>query len=211
MPGITEKIFKEALLQAKEGREHILSEMNKAISEARADISPFAPKITMITIPVDKIRELIGPGGKIIRGIQEESGATIEVEDDGTVKVAAVDKASSDLALHRIDELMAEPEIGKIYEGTVKSIVAFGAFIEIMPGRDGLLHISEIAHHRIEKVEDVMKLGDVLKVKCIEVNGDGKIRLSMKALEERPEGATDRPPREDRSRGRDRNRHKSKR
>jgi polyribonucleotide nucleotidyltransferase len=203
--GITTDIFNEALEQARAGREHILGEMNKSISEARPDISPFAPKITMIKIPVDKIRELIGPGGKVIRGIQEESGATIEVEDDGTVKVAAVDKASSDLALHRIDELMAEPEIGKIYEGAVKSIVAFGAFIEIMPGRDGLLHISEIAHRRIEKVEDVMKLGDIVRVKCIDINGDGKVRLSKKALEERPEGVEE--PRGDR-RPRDRGRPK---
>ncbi|MEE9269294.1 MAG: polyribonucleotide nucleotidyltransferase [Candidatus Krumholzibacteria bacterium] len=208
--GVTEKIFKEALQQAAAGREHILGEMNKAISEPRPDISRFAPKITMIKIPVDKIRELIGPGGKVIRGIQEESGATIEVEDDGTVKVAAVDKASSDLALHRIDELMAEPEIGKIYEGAVKSVVAFGAFIEIMPGRDGLLHISEIAHRRIDKVEDVMKLGDIVRVKCIDVSGDGKIRLSKKALEERPEGADDSQS-EGRPRDKGRPRHRSRR
>lgn len=208
--GITSDVFKAALAQAKAGREHILAEMNKAISEARPDISPFAPKITMIKIPVDKIRDIIGPGGKIIRGIQEESGATIEVEDDGTVKVAAIDKASSDMALHRIEEITAEPEIGKIYEGTVRSIVAFGAFIEIMPGKDGLLHISEIAHRRIEKVEDVMKLGDVVKVKVIEINGDGKVRLSKKVLDERPADA-DRSRDKDRPRDRGRSRQKSRR
>jgi polyribonucleotide nucleotidyltransferase len=143
----------------------------------------------MIKIPVDKIREIIGPGGKVIRGIQDESGATIEVEDDGTVKIAAVDKRSSDIALKRIEEITAEPEIGKIYEGVVKSVVNFGAFVEILPGRDGLLHISEIAHHRIEKVEDVLKVGDVVRVKVVDVNGDGKIRLSKKVLEEGgPEG-----------------------
>jgi polyribonucleotide nucleotidyltransferase len=175
-----------ALDQAKHGREHILEIMNRAIPAPREEISPFAPKITMIKIPVDKIREIIGPGGKVIRGIQDESGATIEVEDDGTVKIAAVDKKSSDIALRRIAEITAEPEVGKVYEGVVRSIVTFGAFIEILPGKDGLLHISEIAHRRIEKVEDVLKLGDVVRVKVIEVNSDGKVRLSKKALEEGP-------------------------
>jgi polyribonucleotide nucleotidyltransferase len=162
--------------------------MNRTISKPRDEISPFAPKITMIKIPVDKIREIIGPGGKIIRGIQNESGATIEVEDDGTVKIAAVDKKSSDIALKRIQEITAEAEVGRVYEGVVKSVVNFGAFVEILPGRDGLLHISEIAHHRIERVEDVLKVGDVVRVKVVEVSGDGKIRLSKKVLEEAPPG-----------------------
>jgi polyribonucleotide nucleotidyltransferase len=197
--GITEQIFSKALDQAKRGREHILSVMSGTISTAREDISPFAPKITMIKVPVDKIREIIGPGGKIIRGIQDESGATIEIEDDGTVKVAAVDKKSSDLALKRIEEITVDPEIGAVYEGVVKSIVAFGAFVEILPNRDGLLHISEIAYRRIEKVEDVMQLGDTVKVKVIDINGDGKIRLSKKALEDPPEGWE---PRESRDRDR---------
>ncbi len=187
--GVTDEILRKALDQARQGREHILGIMNRTISKARDEISPFAPKITMIKIPVDKIREIIGPGGKVIRGIQDESGATIEVEDDGTVKIAAVDKKSSDIALKRIAEITAEPEIGKIYEGVVKSVVNFGAFVEILPGRDGLLHISEIAHHRIERVEDVLKVGDVVRVKVVDVNGDGKIRLSKKVLEEGgPEG-----------------------
>ncbi|MDH3217069.1 MAG: S1 RNA-binding domain-containing protein, partial [Candidatus Krumholzibacteria bacterium] len=184
--GITEKIFADALEQARQGREHILNVMKQTIAQARDDISPFAPKITIIKIDVDKIREIIGPGGKIIRGIQDESGATIEIEDDGTVKIAAVDKESSDIALKRIGEITAEAEIGQIYEGVVKSIVTFGAFIEILPGKDGLLHISEIAHRRIEKVEDVMKVGEVVRVKVIDINGDGKVRLSKKVLEERP-------------------------
>ncbi|UCG52372.1 MAG: polyribonucleotide nucleotidyltransferase [Candidatus Latescibacterota bacterium] len=184
--GITEEILRRALDQAKRGREHILSIMNGTISRPRDEISSFAPKITMIKIPVDKIRDIIGPGGKIIRAIQEESGATIEVEDDGMVKIAAVGKESADIALKRIEELTAEPEIGQIYEGVVKSIVNFGAFVEIIPGRDGLLHISEIAHRRIEKVEDVLKLGDVVRVKVIDINGDGKVRLSKKILEEAP-------------------------
>ena len=186
--GVTEDILRRALDQAKQGREHILGIMNRTISKPRDEISPFAPKITMIKIPVDKIREIIGPGGKIIRGIQNESGATIEVEDDGTVKIAAVDKKSSDIALKRIQEITAEAEVGRVYEGVVKSVVNFGAFVEILPGRDGLLHISEIAHHRIERVEDVLKVGDVVRVKVVEVSGDGKIRLSKKVLEEAPPG-----------------------
>jgi polyribonucleotide nucleotidyltransferase len=207
--GITEAIFQRALEQAKAGREHILHIMNETIAQAREDISPFAPKITMMKVDVDKIREIIGPGGKVIRGIQDESGATIEIDDDGTVKIAAVDAKSSEIARKRIEDIIAEPEIGTVYEGTVKSIVTFGAFVEILPGKDGLLHISEIAHRRIDKVEDVMKVGDVLKVKVIDINGDGKIRLSKKALEEGgpPEGEQ----RRDRPRGRDRRPHKSKR
>ncbi len=186
--GITAEILRDALEQAKRGREHILNAMKQAISSPREEISVFAPKITMIKIAVDKIREIIGPGGKIIRAIQDESGATIEVDDDGTVKIAAVGKESSDLALKRIEEILAEPEIGRIYEGLVKTIVAFGAFVEILPGKDGLLHISEIAHRRIEKVEDVMKVGDIVRVKVIDINGDGKVRLSKKVLEEAPPG-----------------------
>ncbi len=181
--GISEDILRRALQQAKEGREHILAAMDRAISKPREEISVFAPKITMIKIPVDKIREIIGPGGKVIRSIQDESGATIEVEDDGTVKIAAVNKASSDAALKRIKEITAEPEMGQIYEGVVKSILNFGAFVEILPGKDGLLHISEIAPHRIQSVEDVLKVGDVVKVKVIGINGDGKIRLSKKAVD----------------------------
>ena len=186
--GITEDIMKQALEQARQGREYILGVMNQTISSARPDISPYAPKITMIKVAVDKIREIIGPGGKIIRAIQDESGATIEIEDDGTVKIAAISKESSDIALKRIEEIIAEPEIGAIYDGVVKSIVTFGAFVEILPGKDGLLHISEIEHRRIEKVEDVLQLGDSLKVKVIDINGDGKVRLSKKALEEAPPG-----------------------
>jgi polyribonucleotide nucleotidyltransferase len=187
--GISEEILTAALEQAKTGREHILGVMNETIGKPREEISSFAPKITMIKVAVDKIREIIGPGGKVIRAIQEESGATIEVDDDGTVKIAAVGKEASDIALKRIEEITAEPEIGKIYEGVVKSIVNFGAFIEILPGKDGLLHISEIAHRRIEKVEDVMQLGDVVRVKVIDINGDGKVRLSKKVLEEAPAGS----------------------
>jgi polyribonucleotide nucleotidyltransferase len=180
--GITREIMQRALDQAKAGREHILNEMNKTISTARENISVFAPKITVIKIPVDKIREIIGPGGKVIRAIQDETGATIEIEDDGTVKVAAANTPSSDAAIKRIEEIIEEPEIGKVYEGEVKSILNFGAFVEILPGKDGLLHISEISTRRIERVEDELSVGDVVKVKVIDVSGDGKVRLSKKAL-----------------------------
>jgi polyribonucleotide nucleotidyltransferase len=183
--GISEEVMMNALNQAREGRLHILGVMNEAMQTARDDISPFAPKITQLKIPVDKIRDIIGPGGKIIRGIQDETGAEIEVEDDGTVRVFAVNSESADAAVERVKQLTAEPEIGAVYEGPVKSILAFGAFIEIMPGRDGLLHISEITHHRLEKVEDELAVGDIVKVKVLEIN-DGKVRLSRRALLDPP-------------------------
>ncbi len=186
--GISDAIMMKALNQAKAGRLHILNEMNKAISTSRADISPFAPKVTTIKIPVDKIREVIGPGGKVVKRIQEESGAKIEIEDDGTVRVIAVNTESADIALGRIKEITAEPEVGAIYEGEVRSIMPFGAFVQIMPGRDGLLHISEIAHRRLERVEDELQMGDIVKVKVLEVQNDGKVRLSRKILLEKPEG-----------------------
>jgi len=226
--GITEEIMQTALQQARQGREHILGIMNAAIDHPRDDISSFAPRITLIKIDVEKIGEVIGPGGKIVRGIQDESGATIEIEDDGTIKVAAVDKAAADLAIKRIQDIVREPEIGEIYEGTVRSVVAFGAFIEILPGKDGLLHVSEIAHRRIENVDDVLSVGDVVKVKVIDIN-DGKVRLSKKALEDPPPGSSsddqggrgghgdrqrDRGERGDRGGGRrpgGRGRHKSRR
>ncbi|MFH1754213.1 MAG: polyribonucleotide nucleotidyltransferase, partial [Candidatus Latescibacterota bacterium] len=181
--GVTKQILQRALDQAKAGREHILDVMNRTIASARENISVFAPKITVIKIPVDKIREIIGPGGKVIRAIQDETGATIEIEDDGTVKVAAANTPSSDAAIKRIEQIIEEPEIGKVYEGEIKSILNFGAFVEILPGKDGLLHISEISTRRIARVEDELSVGDVIKVKVIDINGDGKVRLSKKALE----------------------------
>ncbi|HKW14250.1 MAG TPA: polyribonucleotide nucleotidyltransferase, partial [Candidatus Krumholzibacteria bacterium] len=179
--GISDAVMMKALHQAKLGRIHILHIMNETIAESRTDISPYAPKVTTITIPTDKIREIIGPGGKVVKRIQEESGAKIEIEDDGTVRVIAVNTESAEIALARIREITAEPEVGKTYEGEVRSILAFGAFVQILPGKDGLLHISEIAHRRLERVEEELKVGDIVKVKVLEVNGDGKIRLSRKA------------------------------
>jgi len=207
--GISDAIMMRALEQARDGRMHILEIMNAAIDQPRADISPYAPKITTITIPVDKIREVIGPGGKVVRGIQDESGATIEIQDDGNINVIAVNAESARIAIERIKQITAEPEVGAIYEGAVRSITTFGAFVQILPGRDGLLHISEIAHNRIDKVEDVLKVGDIVKVKVLEVNGDGKVRLSRRALLDPPprrEGEEDGGEHRERGEHRDRDR-----
>jgi polyribonucleotide nucleotidyltransferase len=205
--GISDEIMMRALNQAKTGRLHILDIMNRAIERPRLDISPYAPKVTTITIPVDKIREIIGPGGKVVKRIQEESGAKIEIEDDGTVRVIAVNTDSAEIALARIREITAEAEVGKVYEGEVRSILAFGAFVQILPGKDGLLHISEIAHRRLERVEEELKVGDIVKVKVLEVTPEGKIRLSRKVLLEKPEGYVEEErherPRGDREGGRE--------
>ncbi len=186
--GLTLKLMQEALAQAREGRLHILGEMNKALAEPRADLSPYAPRIVTVQINPEKIGDLIGPKGKIIRGIQEETGAEITVDDNGAVTIAAVGGEAMEKARSRVLELTAEPVVGETYEGVVKSTTAFGAFIEIMPGTEGLLHISEMQHGRTERTEDVVKKGDRVKVKLIERDDRGKMRLSMKALLPRPEG-----------------------
>ena len=186
--GLTSEIMRAALEQARTGRLHILQKMNECLPKARPDLSPWAPKITSISIPVDKIRELIGPGGKVIRAITAESGASIDVSDDGSVKIAAVDQASGDKALRMIREIVAEPEMNEVYEGIVRRITNFGAFVQILPNKDGLLHVSEIAHHRIANVSDVLKEGDTIKVKVIGIDTEGKVRLSHKVLITREEG-----------------------
>jgi polyribonucleotide nucleotidyltransferase len=186
--GISSALMRRALEQARVGRQHILEKMSAVLSTARQEMSPYAPKITSISIPVDKIRELIGPGGKVIRAITSESGASIDVEDDGTVKIAAVDQVSGDKALRMIREIVAEPEMGEVYEGIVRRITNFGAFVQILPNKDGLLHVSEIAHHRIANVSDVLKEGDSIQVKVIGIDPEGKVRLSHKALIPREEG-----------------------
>jgi polyribonucleotide nucleotidyltransferase len=180
--GISGEIMKKALEQAHKARIQILDVMDNTISKPRDSISPYAPKIVQIKIPVDKIRDIIGPGGKMIRHIQETSGAKIDVEDDGTVCIAAVDQAAGDKALEMINALTEEPEVGKVYKGLVRSIMPFGAFVQILPGRDGLLHISEIDNKRTAKVEDVLNLGDEVEVKVIGIDKEGKIRLSRKVL-----------------------------
>jgi len=198
--GIDKAVMGQALAQAKDGRLHILSKMAEAITQPRGTISNWAPRITTIKIPVERIKDIIGPGGKIIRGMQMETGAKIDVEDDGTVHVAAVDGEAGDRALAMIKELTQDVEEGAVYEGTVVKIMDFGAFVEILPGRDGLVHISELDHTRVRSVTDVLKEGDKIKVKVLGVDDRGKVRLSRKALLPPPEGAPqgdNRPPRRD--------------
>ncbi|MEO6066542.1 MAG: polyribonucleotide nucleotidyltransferase [Gemmatimonadales bacterium] len=180
--GLDLKIMAEALEKAKKGRLHILGEMTKALATHRADLSPHAPRIITIQIKTDKIGDVIGPKGKTIRGIQEATGAKISIEDSGIVTIAAVGGEAGARAKEMVMALVAEPEVGKIYEGPVKSTTAFGAFIEIMPGVEGLLHISELQHGRVEKTEDVVKKGDIVKVKLLEVDERGRMKLSRKAL-----------------------------
>ncbi|AOE50799.1 polyribonucleotide nucleotidyltransferase [Kangiella sediminilitoris] len=185
--GITQEIMEKALHQAKGGRLHILSVMNEAIDKPRDDISEHAPRITAIKIPVDKISEVIGKGGSTIRALTEETGATIEIEDDGTVKVASSDSEGAAEAVRRIEMMTMEITAGMEFDGKVVRIADFGAFVELTPGRDGLVHISQIAHERVNKVTDYLKEGDIVKVKVLEVDRQGRIRLSMKALIDQPE------------------------
>jgi len=185
--GITREIMEKALHQAHGGRLHILGVMNQAIEEPRSDISPFAPRITTIKVKADKIRDVIGKGGATIRSITEETGATIEIEDDGTVRIAASDGDITQAAIKRIEDITRDVEAGQVYEGTVARLADFGAFVTITPGKDGLVHISQIANERVNKVSDYLKEGQKVNVKVLEVDRQGRIRLSMKALLEAPE------------------------
>ena len=187
--GLDLKIMKEALAQARDGRLHILSEMEKAMPAPRNELSKFAPRIITLQISPEKIGDLIGPKGKTIRGIQEETGSEITVDDNGVVTIAAVGGEAMERARQMVQAITAEPVVGKIYEGPVKSTTPFGAFIEIVPGTEGLLHISEMQHGRTERTEDVVKKGDRVKVKLIERDERGRLRLSRKALLPKPEGA----------------------
>jgi polyribonucleotide nucleotidyltransferase len=180
--GITTEIMRKALEQARQGRMHILGIMKDALASHRDNISAHAPRIVTIRIPVDKIRDVIGPGGKMIRSIIERTGVKIDVEDDGRVNVASADETSAQKAISIIQELTATPELNKTYLGKVQRITDFGAFVEIMPGTDGLLHVSEIANHRVKDVRDELKEGEQLMVKVINIDPTGKIRLSRKAL-----------------------------
>ena len=186
--GLDLNILKEALAQAKEGRMHILGEMDKALPQRRDELSPFAPRIVTIQISPEKIGDLIGPKGKTIRGIQDETGAELTVDDNGVVTIAAVGGESMERARQMVQAVTAEPVVGETYEGVVKTTTPFGAFVEIMPGTEGLVHISEMRHERTEKTEDVVKKGDRVKVKLIDRDERGRLRLSMKALTPRPEG-----------------------
>ena len=180
---ITSDIMKEALAQAKDGRLHILEEMSKAIGKSRDQISDYAPTITTIQVHKDKIREVIGKGGAVIREITEKTGAKIEINDEGLVSIAAVDSESGQAAIDWINSITEEPEIGKIYEGKVVKLMDFGAFVNFMGSRDGLVHISQLNNERVEKVSDVVKEGDVVKVKVLDVDARGKVKLSMKEAE----------------------------
>ena len=182
--GITEAIMSDALAQANEGRNHILAEMGKALGEHRGELRDTAPKIHLMKVPVDKIREIIGTGGKIIRQITEETGAKIDIADDGSVRVSSPDQASIDHATTWITGIIAEPEIGEIYKGKVVKVVDFGAFVNFIGNRDGLCHISELAPHRVKTVSDICNEGDTVYVKCLAIDDRGKVRLSMKMVDQ---------------------------
>ena len=199
---ITKEIMEVALNQAQAGRMHILAEMAKGLAAARSDVSPHAPRITMITIPKDKIREVIGTGGKVIREITEVTGCKIDIEDDGTIKIAAVDDVKAKAAIDWIKGIVAEPEVGAIYNGTVVKVVDFGAFVNFLGAKDGLVHISELAANRVNKVTDVVNEGDKVKVKLIGLDDRGKVKLSMRLVDqetglELPDTREKRPPRDD--------------
>ncbi len=187
--GITEEIMKVALAQAKQGRMHILGEMAKAITAPREELSEYAPRLLTIKIHPDKIREVIGKGGSTIQAITKETGTQIDIQDDGTIVIASVNAAAAQAAKARIEQITSDVEPGRIYEGKVVKLMDFGAFVTILPGKDGLVHVSQISNERVEKVSDKLKEGDVVKVKVLEVDKQGRIRLSMKAVEE-GEGVT---------------------
>ena len=189
--GVSRDVMQQALRQAKEGRLHILGVMNSALPAPRTNVSGHAPRIITLKVKPDKIREIIGPGGKVIRGIIEATGVKMDVEDDGTVRIASVDEEAAKKAIEMVQRIAAEAEIGKIYKGTVRKIVEFGAFVEILPGTDGLVHISQLAPERVRKVSDVLKEGDEVMVKVLEIDRQGKIRLSRKEALEETGGGSD--------------------
>ena len=182
--GINREIMEQALRQAKDARTHILGEMDKVISKPREEMSDYAPRITTIKIPTDKIRDVIGKGGSTIRALSEATGATIDIDDDGTIKSASADLAAAEEARRRIEQFTADVEAGTIYEGKVVRLMDFGAFVNILPGRDGLVHISQISHERVNNVSDELSEGDMVKVKVLEVDKQGRVRLSMKAVDD---------------------------
>ena len=181
--GITKPIMEDALEQAKKARLHILDIMNESISKPSNDYSPYAPSIITITVAKDKIRDVIGKGGATIRSLTEVTGAQIDINDDGIVTIASVDQSSGQMAKEKIELLTADVEKNKIYEGRVSKIMDFGAFVTILPGKDGLVHISEISNERVEKVTDVLSEGQIINVKVIEIDKQNRIRLSMKAID----------------------------
>ena len=181
--GITEDIMEEALHQALQARLHILNEMNKVLAAPRREISQYAPAMTMLNVSREKIRDIIGKGGATIRSIVDETGADVDIDDDGVVRIYAEDAAAMNVAVARIEEITAEAEVGKIYNGRVERIVEFGAFVNILPGKDGLLHISQIARERVEQVSDYLQEGQNVDVVVLDVDQRGRIKLSMKEVE----------------------------
>jgi polyribonucleotide nucleotidyltransferase len=182
--GITEEIMKVALWQAKDGRMHILSKMAEALENARPGLGEHAPRIEVIKIPTDKIREVIGTGGKVIREIVEKTGAKIDIQDDGTVKVASSSGTAIAAAMKWIKSIVSEPEVGEIYDGKIVKVVDFGAFVNFFGAKDGLVHVSELANKRVNKVSDVVNEGDAVKVKLLGFDNRGKVRLSMKQVDQ---------------------------
>jgi polyribonucleotide nucleotidyltransferase len=189
--GITKEIMQIALAQAQEGRLHILAHMKQALEGSRAEVSSFAPRIIKIKINPEKIRDVIGKGGVVVRGIQEETGTTIEIADDGTISIASVSSEGGEAARRKIQEIVAEVEVGKIYNGTVLRLLDFGAIVSLLPGKDGLLHISQISHQRVNNVSDHLKEGQQVKVKVLESDEKGRVRLSMKAITEQQPAAAE--------------------
>jgi len=196
--GITKEIMQVALAQAKEARLHILGKMVEAMSGANTEVSEFAPRLYTLKINPEKIRDVIGKGGATIRGLCEETGCQINIAEDGVITIASTDGAKAEFAIKRINEITAEVEIGATYEGAVTKLFDFGALVNLLPGKDGLLHISQIAHERVENVADYLKEGQIVKVKVLETDEKGRVKLSMKALLERPEGMPEREERGDR-------------
>ena len=180
--GITKEIMHVALLQAREGRLHILGFMKNALNAPRQELSDFAPRMITMKIKPDKIRDVIGKGGAVIRAITEETGTTIDIQDDGTVIIACVSSEGGEAAKRRIEEITAEVEVGRVYDGTVLKLLDFGAIVSVLPGKDGLLHISQIANERVNSVADHLKEGQAVRVKVLEADDKGRLRLSMKAL-----------------------------
>src|SRR5205085_9311930 len=198
--GITEEIMKTALAQAKDGRAHILGEMAKALDHTREELSAHAPRIETMQIPKDKIRDVIGTGGKVIREIVAETGAKVDINDEGVMKISSSDLSQIEAARKWIQGIVEEPEIGKVYTGKVVNIVDFGAFVNFMGGKDGLVHVSEIRNERVENVRDALAEGQEVKVKVLEVDPRGKVRLSMRVVDQETGAELEdtRPPREGR-------------
>jgi polyribonucleotide nucleotidyltransferase len=198
--GLSQTIMEEALEQARAGRLHILNEMNKCLPAPREELSKYAPRITAIKVKPDQIRTIIGPGGKMIKAITEQTGAQINVSDDGTVSISSSDPEAVKKAIAFIEGLTTSPEVGAKYKGTVRRVERYGAFIEIAPGKDGLLHITDMSYEFVNKVEDIMNLGDEVEVVVSNIDREGRVKLSRKPLLEKPEGYVEPEPREPRER-----------